>query len=310
VAHESLILPPLRAFPTPISRDSEHRDTESRGLAEYFSSFSHLIHKYHRYIQFPGRSQPSIPRIFWCGVRDTLYALRPPNQGTWLVFKGLIDFRRKFGSRWRLRLVSGRTYVPPPVNPSGKSGKCVISCQACQGQILMYKSHLQQNTPSRRRSNITSVRSVRNHSRGQHSCIHDSLPYIMLTIFFSGRADSVRTWICIRGRNVRLLFSGPMVTRPFNNVHTAFECGFPGCSKRFSVSSNAKRHLRTHGVGLSPSDEPAPLPYIVDFETPVVFASDSDDSPASLSPLSLRWMPLGADSRRSHRAQSHTEAPS
>jgi hypothetical protein len=85
----------------------------------------------------------------------------------------------------------------------------------------------------------------------------------------------------------------------------AFECGFPGCTKRFSVSSNAKRHLRTHGVGLTPSDDPTPLPYVVDFEEPVVVAameSDRDDpcSPRS-EPVSLRWMPLGAGSRRSCR---------
>lgn len=36
VAHESLILPPLRAFPTPISRDPEQRD---RGLTEHLRSF-------------------------------------------------------------------------------------------------------------------------------------------------------------------------------------------------------------------------------------------------------------------------------
>ncbi|KAF9445205.1 hypothetical protein P691DRAFT_735357 [Macrolepiota fuliginosa MF-IS2] len=106
-------------------------------------------------------------------------------------------------------------------------------------------------------------------------------------------------------------FPRPSGLRAHMNMHTKekpFECGFPGCSKRFSVSSNAKRHLRTHGVGLSPSDEPAPLPYVVDFEEPVVVAMDCDDTSApAAEPLSLRWMPPGAGSRRSARAQSRAE---
>lgn len=44
VAHESLILPPLRGFPEPISKGAEQRDTESRGLPDYLGLFaSHLI---------------------------------------------------------------------------------------------------------------------------------------------------------------------------------------------------------------------------------------------------------------------------
>lgn len=106
-------------------------------------------------------------------------------------------------------------------------------------------------------------------------------------------------------------FPRPSGLRAHMNMHTKekpFECGFPGCPKRFSVSSNAKRHLRTHGVGLSPSDEPAPLPYVVDFEEPVIVNMDCDDSSGSPSePLSLRWMPLGVGSRRSQKTQIRTE---
>lgn len=106
-------------------------------------------------------------------------------------------------------------------------------------------------------------------------------------------------------------FPRPSGLRAHMNMHTKekpFECGFPGCPKRFSVSSNAKRHLRTHGVGLSPSDEPTPLPYVVDFEEPVVVSMDCDDSSGPTpQPLSLRWMPLGVGSRRSHKMQNRTE---
>lgn len=106
-------------------------------------------------------------------------------------------------------------------------------------------------------------------------------------------------------------FPRPSGLRAHMNMHTKekpYECGFPGCSKRFSVSSNAKRHLRTHGVGLSPSDEPSPLPYVVDFEEPMVVATDSDDTVGSApEPMSLRWMPPGAGSRRSNRSQPRTD---
>ena len=49
----------------------------------------------------------------------------------------------------------------------------------------------------------------------------------------------------------------------------AFPCGFPGCTRSFGVRSNAKRHLRTHGVIPTPATNPnSDAPYIVDFYTP------------------------------------------
>lgn len=55
----------------------------------------------------------------------------------------------------------------------------------------------------------------------------------------------------------------------------AFACGYPGCNRTFGVRSNAKRHLRTHGINPSvPQDGDIP-PYIVDFNTPIVSLSQN-----------------------------------
>ncbi|KAF4618809.1 hypothetical protein D9613_010122 [Agrocybe pediades] len=76
-----------------------------------------------------------------------------------------------------------------------------------------------------------------------------------------------------------------------SKMNTAFVCTFPGCTRRFNVRSNAKRHLRTHGVSAAdiaqydPAPPPSPkeVPYIVDFTEPTVAtppdaASLADDS--------------------------------
>ena len=103
---------------------------------------------------------------------------------------------------------------------------------------------------------------------------------------------------------------------------TAFPCGFPGCNRRFGVRSNAKRHLRTHGVvpttpaaNLSSTD----APYVVGFCPPMILVPQSsshqqsqlhsveggeDFSPdmnmANIQPQSqvrLRWMPPSLTTR-------------
>lgn len=53
---------------------------------------------------------------------------------------------------------------------------------------------------------------------------------------------------------------------------TAYPCGFPGCNRSFGVRSNAKRHLRTHGVIPAPAVSPNSTdpPYVVGFCTPMI----------------------------------------
>jgi len=54
----------------------------------------------------------------------------------------------------------------------------------------------------------------------------------------------------------------------------AYPCGFPGCTRTFGVRSNAKRHLRTHGVIPAPAS-PSEPPYIVGFSPPVIMPAYS-----------------------------------
>lgn len=68
----------------------------------------------------------------------------------------------------------------------------------------------------------------------------------------------------------------------------AFKCPIPTCTKSFAVRSNAKRHLRTHGI--FPSAEHAstsPSQFTVGFDTPLV----SEVHEAGKLPAKLRWVP-------------------
>lgn len=49
-------------------------------------------------------------------------------------------------------------------------------------------------------------------------------------------------------RNVRSLSLSHNVQVILTAYNVAYACGFPGCTRTFGVRSNAKRHLRTHGV--------------------------------------------------------------
>ncbi|KAF4564536.1 hypothetical protein EYR40_010702 [Pleurotus pulmonarius] len=90
------------------------------------------------------------------------------------------------------------------------------------------------------------------------------------------------------------LFPRPSGLQTHMNTHTdskPFPCTVQGCNKRFAVRSNAKRHLRTHGIIPSPcTNDPEPTPYVVDFNDPVIL-------PPSYSPQSqslkgkLQWVP-------------------
>ena len=80
------------------------------------------------------------------------------------------------------------------------------------------------------------------------------------------------------------------------SARTAFKCPIPTCTKSFAVRSNAKRHLRTHGI--FPSSDPSGgppgsgtgaggSPFTVGFETPLV----SEVHEAGRLPPKLRWVP-------------------
>ena len=64
-------------------------------------------------------------------------------------------------------------------------------------------------------------------------------------------------------------------------VTTAYACGFPGCTRTFGVRSNAKRHLRTHGVippPAIPNSASGEAAYVVGFSPPVVAPGLNDPS--------------------------------
>lgn len=49
----------------------------------------------------------------------------------------------------------------------------------------------------------------------------------------------------------------------------AYRCPVESCSRSFAVRSNAKRHLRTHGINPAETTSEA-LEYAVEYETPMV----------------------------------------
>ncbi|KAJ7031995.1 hypothetical protein C8F04DRAFT_670823 [Mycena alexandri] len=91
-------------------------------------------------------------------------------------------------------------------------------------------------------------------------------------------------------------FPRPSALRTHMNVHNnakPHKCGFPNCSKTFSVLSNARRHYRTHGEKL-----PAPGPPS-DLELTWTASIDAPQQPAgpsagpSQARFNVRWVPNG-----------------
>ncbi|KAF5379054.1 hypothetical protein D9615_005996 [Tricholomella constricta] len=96
------------------------------------------------------------------------------------------------------------------------------------------------------------------------------------------------------------MFPRPSGLKTHMNTHNnlkPFPCGFAGCARTFTVRSNAKRHLRTHGVDTSVTRESAAPPYVVGFDTPTVLPSASAPHEMSQMPYKLRWMPPSLSSR-------------
>ncbi|KAI0916027.1 hypothetical protein AcV5_003480 [Taiwanofungus camphoratus] len=93
------------------------------------------------------------------------------------------------------------------------------------------------------------------------------------------------------------LFPRPSGLATHMNSHSGakpYKCPIPTCTKSFAVRSNAKRHLRTHGIFPS-SDHASPSPsqFTVGFDTPMV----SEVHEVGKLPSKLRWVPQSLATR-------------
>ncbi|KAH9941804.1 uncharacterized protein BXZ73DRAFT_98196 [Epithele typhae] len=105
------------------------------------------------------------------------------------------------------------------------------------------------------------------------------------------------------------MFPRPSGLATHMNSHSGakpFKCPIPTCTKSFAVRSNAKRHLRTHGI--FPSAEhgsSSPSQFTVGFETPLV----SEVHEAGRLPPKLRWVPPSLSTRTNAGVLPRTASP-
>ncbi|KAH7907945.1 hypothetical protein BJ138DRAFT_1069585 [Hygrophoropsis aurantiaca] len=92
-------------------------------------------------------------------------------------------------------------------------------------------------------------------------------------------------------------FPRPSGLKTHMNSHTGskpYKCSVPSCGKTFAVRSNAKRHLRTHGINPSTCDSSPPgSRFTVGFEEPVV--TQVHDS--GKRPMTIKWIPQSLATR-------------
>ncbi|KAJ3485587.1 hypothetical protein NLI96_g4846 [Meripilus lineatus] len=72
-----------------------------------------------------------------------------------------------------------------------------------------------------------------------------------------------------------------------------YKCPIPTCTKSFAVRSNAKRHLRTHGIFPTSDHANPPAQFTVGFDVPIV----SEVQQTSKLPTKLRWVPQSLATR-------------
>ncbi|KAI0346410.1 hypothetical protein BDW22DRAFT_1302251, partial [Trametopsis cervina] len=72
-----------------------------------------------------------------------------------------------------------------------------------------------------------------------------------------------------------------------------YKCPIQGCAKSFAVRSNAKRHLRTHGIFPTSDHATSPAQFTVGFDAPII----SDVHEVGKLPAKLRWVPQSLATR-------------
>ncbi|KAH9933782.1 uncharacterized protein B0H18DRAFT_870374 [Fomitopsis serialis] len=93
------------------------------------------------------------------------------------------------------------------------------------------------------------------------------------------------------------LFPRPSGLATHMNSHSGakpYKCPIPTCTKSFAVRSNAKRHLRTHGIfPTSDHTSTSQSQFTVGFDTPLV----SEVHEVGKLPSKLRWIPQSLSTR-------------
>lgn len=74
---------------------------------------------------------------------------------------------------------------------------------------------------------------------------------------------------------------------------SAYKCPIATCTKSFAVRSNAKRHLRTHGIFPSSEHPASPSQFTVGFDAPII----QEVHEVGKLPSKLRWVPQSLATR-------------
>ncbi|KAG0706956.1 hypothetical protein DFH29DRAFT_1018529 [Suillus ampliporus] len=108
----------------------------------------------------------------------------------------------------------------------------------------------------------------------------------------SKRSKMHQCTICLK------IFPRPSGLNTHMNSHSGakpYKCPVPSCDKHFAVRSNAKRHLKTHGINPSLIEGPSQgSNFTVGFEEPLVNHHVHD---VGRPPTRLRWMPHSLTTR-------------